>query len=244
MWVVCAADEDSSAAGSAAKPAGSGDKGQAKPVCTTERMEPQPPAGSMFWGEKSPEDGAVYQRTCLNGPGGTPVTESVVLDGAAAAPAIDPEAVARQAVSKMKLLGPAIDSPRAAGRYTVGVPVWMWVEQTPTSYGPQTTSATAGAVTVTATARVSSITWNMGDGSSVTCNGPGTPYRASEGMAQSPTCGHVYAKTSAGAQSNKFTVTATSTWTVDWQGGGEAGEFTETRQSDVQVAVGEVQVVR
>ncbi|MFI1759718.1 ATP/GTP-binding protein [Streptomyces sp. NPDC020571] len=244
MWVVCEADEDSSASGSAVKPAGSGKKKQAKPVCTSERMEPQPPADSMFWGDKSPEDGAVYQQTCLNGPRGTPVTQSVVLDEAPAAPAVDPEVVARQAVSKMKLLGPDIVSPRAAGRYTVGVPMWMLVDQTPTTYGPQTTSATADAVTVTATARVSSITWNMGDGSTVTCNGPGTPYRASEGMAQSPTCGHIYAKTSAGAQSNKFTITATSTWTVDWQGGGEAGEFTETRQSDVQVAVGELQVVR
>ncbi|MFF0764308.1 hypothetical protein ACFYWH_30405 [Streptomyces sp. NPDC003737] len=83
----------------------------------------------------------------------------------------------------------------------------------------------------------------MGDGASVTCNGPGTPYMSSEGMAQSPTCGHVYSKTSAGAQSSKFPVTATSTWVINWQGGGQAGQLTEVRQTNVQVAVGEVQVV-
>jgi hypothetical protein len=212
-------------------------------------MEPQPPGDSEYrLGHGAGEKGAVFIRTCeltRDDGSGTMQNEDLVwiADGEEP-PAVDPEAVAAIAASKMKLLGPDIVSPRAVGRYTVGVPMWMWVNQTPTSYGPQTTSATAGAVTVTATARVSSITWNMGDGSTVTCNGPGTPYRASEGMAQSPTCGHVYAKTSAGAQSDKFSVTATSTWTVDWQGGGEAGQFSETRQSDVQVAIGELQVVR
>jgi hypothetical protein len=39
-------------------------------------------------------------------------------------------------------------------------------------------------------------------------------------------------------------VTATSTWTINWQGGGQAGQLTEVRQTNVQVAVGEVQVVR
>ncbi|MFJ7905076.1 hypothetical protein ACIQ6V_32115 [Streptomyces sp. NPDC096198] len=91
---------------------------------------------------------------------------------------------------------------------------------------------------------MSKIVWSMGDGASVTCNGPGTPYTSSEGMAQSPDCGHVYAKTSAGAQNSKFPVTATSTWTINWQGGGQAGQLTEVRQTNVQVAVGEVQVVR
>ena len=83
----------------------------------------------------------------------------------------------------------------------------------------------------------------MGDGAGVTCNGPGAPYQASDGMAQSPTCGHLYSKTSAGAQGGKSRVSATSTWTINWQGGG-AATFTEIRQTDVQVALGELQVVR
>ncbi|WP_369383260.1 ATP/GTP-binding protein [Streptomyces sp. cg36] len=144
----------------------------------------------------------------------------------------------------MTLLGPDVASPRASGRYTVGVPMWMWVNQSATTYGPNTASATAGGVTVTATAKVSRIVWAMGDGSSVTCNGPGTPYTSSQDMAQSPTCGHLYAKTSARAQSGRFPVTATSTWTIDWQGGGQADQLLEVRQTTVQVAVGEVQVVR
>jgi hypothetical protein len=63
-------------------------------------------------------------------------------------------------------------------------------------------------------------------------------------MAESPNCGHVYSKVSASTQSGKFPVTATSTWTINWQGGGQAGQLNEVRQTNVQVAVGEVQVVR
>ncbi|OQR63424.1 ATP/GTP-binding protein [Streptomyces maremycinicus] len=157
---------------------------------------------------------------------------------------IAPAVLAQHAVDSMTLLGPDIASPRAAGKYIVGVPMWMWVNQSATTYGPNTASASAGGVTVTATAKVSKIVWQMGDGASVTCNGPGTPYTASEGMAQSPTCGHLYSKTSAAAPDGRYEVTATSTWTIGWQGGGAAGQLTEVRQSKVQVAIGELQVVR
>jgi hypothetical protein len=247
-WVVCEADDDSSTSGSSSKPAdtGSGQSGS-KAVCTVKKMDPQPPAGSMFWEDKSPKDGAVYQRTCRNGPDGAPVNSTFVADGAAAGvAAVDPAVVAQQAVAKMKLVGPDIASPRAAGKYIVGVPMWMWVNKSPTAYGPNTTTATAGGVTVTATANVSKIDWKMGDGSTVTCNGPGTAYAASYGKQESPTCGHTYTRTSVSQSGAKYAVTATATWTVDWQvnGGGGTGQFTEVRQSQTQVEIGEVQVVR
>jgi hypothetical protein len=67
-------------------------------------------------------------------------------------------------------------------------------------------------------------------------------------MAQSPTCGHVYAKTSAAASGGKYQLTATSTWTINWAvtagGGGQTGQLTQIQQSQMQVAVGEVQVIR
>ncbi|WP_458248837.1 ATP/GTP-binding protein [Streptomyces sp. MAI_2237] len=244
-WVVCEADDDSTTPGSNAKPVGTGNgKASSKSTCSIRKLDPQPPEGSMYWKGKSSKDGAVYERQCKNGPDGAPVFTYFVADTAANVPAIDPVVVAQQAVSKMLLAGPDIASPRTAGKYTVGVPMWMWVNQSATTYGPNTATATAGEVTVTATAKVSKIVWSMGDGTSVTCNGPGTPYTSSAGMAQSPTCGHVYAKTSASAQNGKFPLTATSTWAINWQGGGQAGQLTEVRQTNVQVAIGEVQVVR
>ncbi|TQJ37840.1 ATP/GTP-binding protein [Streptomyces sp. SLBN-115] len=216
-------------------------------MCTVKKLDPQPPEGSMYWKGKSPEDGgAVYERSCRTGPGTTPVYTYFVADEAANVPAVDPAEVAQQAVAKMQLSGPDIASPRANGKYVVGVPMWMWVNTSPTTFGPNSASATAGGVTVLATARVTKIVWAMGDGSAVTCNGAGTPYAASDGVQESPTCGHTYVRTSASQTGGRFTVTATSTWTVDWQvnGGGESGQLVETRQSQMQVAIGEVQVVR
>ncbi|MER6851597.1 ATP/GTP-binding protein [Streptomyces flaveolus] len=160
---------------------------------------------------------------------------------APAQPAVDPEVFAQRAVDSMKLTGPDIASPRPEGRYTVGVPMWLGVHQGETTYGPATATASAGAVTVTATAQVTSIRWTMGDGTTVTC----TPYRGSEGMADSPDCGHRYA-TSSSRPGERFALTATSTWTVDWEvtgGGADSGQFTEIRTSTVGVRVGELQVV-
>ncbi|MET7888443.1 ATP/GTP-binding protein [Streptomyces avermitilis] len=244
---MCKADDDSSASGSGSKPAdtGSGESGD-KPTCTVKKLDPQPPPGSMYWEGKSSKDGAVYERTCKNGPDGAPVKSTFVADTPPGELPVDPAVVAQQAVAKMKLVGPEIASPRATGKYIVGVPMWMWVNKSPTTYGPNTTTATAGNVTVTATAEVSKIVWRMGDGSTVTCNGPGTRYTASYGRQKSPTCGHSYTRTSAAQTRAKYAVAAIATWKVDWQvnGGGVTGQLTETRQSQTQVGIGELQVVR
>ncbi|MYW55886.1 ATP/GTP-binding protein [Streptomyces sp. SID8376] len=226
---------------------GSSDSGDPtdKTVCVYKLADPQPPAGSLDWQGHEPGDGAVYEQTCgWGGVDGDVIVRMVWLADPPPQETVDPAVLAQRAVDSMTLLGPDIASPRVAGKYTVGVPMWMWVNRSATTYGPNTASASAGGITVTATAKVSKIVWKMGDGASVTCNGPGTPYTSSEGMAESPDCGHVYSKTSAGAQNGKFPVTATSTWTINWQGGGQAGQLTEVRQTNVQVAVGEVQVVR
>ncbi|WP_238426385.1 ATP/GTP-binding protein [Streptomyces adustus] len=213
--------------------------------CYFQRLDPQPPAGDPRWAGHTPEDGAVYSAYCPDNPNMTSQWFAQPPNGAAG---VDPEVLALQAVKKMTLSGPDIASPRTAGKYIVGVPMWMWVNQSATTYGPQSASASAGTVTVTATAKVSKIVWQMDDGATVTCTGPGTVYSASSGMADSPTCGHRYAKTSAEAQGSKYAVTATSTWSIDWEvtagGGGQTGQMTETRQSRIQVAVGELQVVR
>ncbi|MEW2471086.1 ATP/GTP-binding protein [Streptomyces sp. NPDC046994] len=222
----------------------SGDSSTDKTVCKYKLADPQPRAGSLDWEGHKPGDGAVYEQTCGWGDlNGNTIVRMVWLADPPAQETVAPAVLAQRAVDSMTLLGPDVASPRTTGEYTIGVPMWMWVHQSTTTYGPNTATASAGGITVAATAKVSKIVWSMGDGTSVTCNGPGTPYTSSEGMAQSPTCGHVYSKTSASAQSGKFPLTATSTWVINWQGGGQAGQLAEVRQTNVQVAVGEVQVV-
>ncbi|MGW1364902.1 ATP/GTP-binding protein [Streptomyces chartreusis] len=245
QWVVCEADDSSSSAGQGAKPSTDGKGSSKPPPCTYEKMDPQPPVGSGFGGDRKPGEVA-YIRTCKSGPDGAPIRSVIIADEGADVPVVDPQAVAQLAVARMKLLGPKVASPRAAGKYTVGVPMWLWVDQSPTTFGPNTASATAGGVTVTATASVASIQWDMGDGTEpVTCTGAGTAYKAEYGLKASPDCGHLFRTTSAGKSDGKFQGTATSTWTVTWQvnGGGGNGQFTEIRTTDFAAAVGELKVL-
>ncbi len=144
-------------------------------VCKYKLADPQPPAGSLEWDGHKPGDGAVYEQSCSMAPDGTEdlwVIRMVWLAEPPEQEAVAPTVLAQRAVDSMTLLGPDIASPRAAWKYTVGVPMWMWVNQSATTYGPNTASASAGGITVTATAKVSKIVWQMGDGASVTCKAP------------------------------------------------------------------------
>lgn len=121
----------------------------------------------------------------------------------------------------------------------VGMPVWMWVQEPNIhTIGPLPADALAGTATVTSTGRVARIDWNMGDGTTVTCRGTGTPYKDSFGKKESPDCGHRYEK-----QGNPYTVTATSHWVVDWHGAGQSGTFTLDLTSETQIVVGEAHVI-
>ena len=230
---------------SSAPTGGGGGKGGLPPQkCRVTKLAPQPPANSALWeGHKPSDGGAVYTRMCHFGPRGIGAIEPFWAAKPPAAQAVDPEALAREAVDRMRLTGPDIQSPRPGRTYLVGMPLWMHVAQSPTTFGPNSSSATAGAVTVTARAKVKSIRWAMGDGTSVTCQGPGASYRAAYGQRPSPDCGHVYARTSAGHRGNTTTVTATATWQITWNGDGQQGAFTQTRTSQVPVSVGELQAL-
>ncbi|MEV5880658.1 ATP/GTP-binding protein [Streptomyces sp. NPDC052101] len=159
---------------------------------------------------------------------------------------VDPAQLAQEALDKMTLLGPHIDiNPKPGGKGLVGMPVWMAADTSQTTWGPNSASASAGGVMVTATAKVSKVVWDMGDGSSVTCTGPGTVYQKSFGLKTSPDCSHVYTQPSDQQQGGTYPVTATSTWTVNWQvnGGGENGTLTAVRQSGVQLTIVQSQAV-
>ncbi|MET7563695.1 ATP/GTP-binding protein [Streptomyces sp. NPDC005479] len=230
---------------------GKGGKTKArKPECTpAQKLDPQPPPNSELWkGHDANGEGAIYARTCryfMADGASTLITETVYGGpGGPAAPAVDPAVLAQEAVDKMLLRGPQIGiTPKPGGKGVVGMPVYMWTAKGAETYGPNSASATAGAVTVTATAKVSKIVWAMGDGTIVTCTTAGTPYKSEFGKKPSPDCGHRYAQPSSTEPSGKWHVTATSTWTIDWQGGGQTGQLTEIRNSTVDITVAEVQVL-
>ncbi|MGW2016840.1 ATP/GTP-binding protein [Streptomyces sp. NPDC001927] len=236
----------------AGKPGGSvggqagGSSGSAsnEPVCTYKKLEPQPAPESILWEGHAPGDGAVYQRECNGGHEGA--TIGTIWASTVPGPTIgDPAVLAQRALDKMLLRGPEIGiTPEPGGEGVVGMPVYLWTERGPETFGPNTASASAGGVTVVATANVLKIVWTMGDGKSVTCTTPGTPYKAEYGKRPSPDCGHRYSTPSSTTTSGKFHVTATSTWTIDWTASsGQTGQLTEVRTSSVDVTVAEVQVL-
>lgn len=215
-------------------------------VCTYKLAEPQPPAGSLDWEGHEPGDGAVYEESCTyTGVDDYVVTTMVWADEQPQGGGVDPAVLAQQAVDEMLLRGPEIGiTPKPGGKGVVGMPVYMWTEEGPETYGPNVASASAGGITVTATAKVTKIVWNMGDGKTVACTTAGTPYKAEYGKKPSPDCGHRYTVPSSTTGSGTFHVTATSTWTIDWVAtSGPTGQLTAVRDSAVDITVAEVQVL-
>ncbi|WNV75297.1 hypothetical protein [Geodermatophilus sp. DSM 44513] len=90
---------------------------------------------------------------------------------------------------------------------------------------------------------MSQVAWDMGDGTTVIC-GAGTPYTAGvEGP--SPDCGHVYVKASSRhvPGGGPWPITATTTWTITWSGGGLSGTETLELSSSAELFVGELHVL-
>jgi hypothetical protein len=218
--------------------------------CYYFHVSPQPPTGDPIRAGHPLGDGAVYETVCYPKDSIDPLgLGGVGIQWLAAPPpgfggGVNPAQLAAQAINQLPIRGPKITTaPRQGASGLVGLPVWLWTPSEAETWGPASASASAGGITVTATARASKITWDMGDGTTVTCTTPGTPYTAAKGGAASPDCGHVYRTSSKGRPGGAFTVTATTTWTVNWAGGGQTGTVTVTRQSAATVGVGELVVV-
>ncbi|WP_406088249.1 ATP/GTP-binding protein [Streptomyces virginiae] len=230
---------------------GGGDTGggDRRYTCTYTLADPQPADDSGLWGPEGRKPGvSMYIEDCLDNETGMHDIKNIFTDAppGGGGRVIDPAVVARQAVDKMRLRPPAIGiTPNPGGKGVVGMPVYMWTETGPETYGPNVASASIGPVSVTATARVSKIVWNMGDGKTVTCTSAGTPYKSEYGKNPSPDCGHRYDKPSSTTGSGTYHVTATSTWSIDWQvtGGAQGGQLSEVRTSAVDINVAEVQVL-
>lgn len=156
-------------------------------------------------------------------------------------PPPDPAVLAQQALAAMNLraIDIGIVPESAPGRIgIIGLPTWMWAENPgANTVGPITRSASLRGYSVTATAKVKKVVWKMGDGTSVSCTGPGTPYKDSFGKKSSPTCGHTYTR------QGRYTVTATSYWVVAWAGIGQAGTIPLTLSDSANITMGESQVI-
>ncbi len=174
-------------------------------------------------------------------PGCGPVTPSggagLAPAAGPAAPQISPEQLRQMAMDDLTLTEPHIKSAPCSGadcKGAVGVPAWFWVPQG--DWTPQVATATAGTDSVTATATPTSVTWDLGDGTSITCSGPGTPYDQSRGWAESPDCGSKWLK------AGSYALTSTLHWTVAFTGSVNGAQDLTTT-STAPVEIGEYQVL-
>lgn len=135
--------------------------------------------------------------------------------GNAGPPPPAPADVALMALAQLRLENPKISVNPADGNLgLVGLPVWMWINsQDKHVWSTEWLSQplNLGGVSVTAYARSVKVVWNMGDGNTVVCNGPGRPYQPSD-LGDMSKCGHKYVTTSRGKTGDKFTVTGTVYW--------------------------------
>ncbi|WP_432049919.1 hypothetical protein [Verrucosispora sp. NA02020] len=154
--------------------------------------------------------------------------------------------LAQRAIAQMNLDGPNIGiAPHTAGTGLVGLPIWLWNRVSPSTWGPVTRTAAVPGRSVTATAQAQKIVWNMGDGNSVTCTKPGTPYQPSYGNKRSPDCGtDGYRHSSSTQAGGRYTVTATTSWLITWNGGGgNTGSQSIELSSTATIDIDELQVI-
>ncbi|WOP19112.1 hypothetical protein [Raineyella sp. LH-20] len=153
--------------------------------------------------------------------------------------AVDPAVLAREASAMLRLPGQTVrvgpdPSLNEWNMLAVGFPVWLWWE------GDSTTSQTVSldGVTLEMVARHQSSSFEMGDGTTVTC-GVSTPWVAGARPpgSPSPTCGHVY------TEPGDYTIRATHHWQLSWTALGRSGVLPMSNTSSAGLEVGELAAV-
>jgi len=121
----------------------------------------------------------------------------------------------------------------------VGYPLWLWADG-PTHVGP--ISDSVAGLSVSLDAKVSSLTFRMGDGHTVTCAGSGRPWStAVQPGTKSPSCGYSYPKPS--LPKDNYTVAAIANWAVTWTSNGQSGVINVPAVDTTELPVGELQVL-
>lgn len=181
----------------------------------------------------------------LNPPGPPAPPSGPAPSGGAPSSTVPPRSaaqIARDTAQRTAIPLPGVrTSPPAGADQLVNLPTWLWVED----WTPRRASATEGPLTVTVVATPRSVTWRMGDGSSVVC-GRGTPWDpALREEQQSTDCSHTYKRSSATQPDLKYQARATMTWDVTWTAtNGESGSLGQANRSvDFTMRVAEGQAI-
>ena len=217
------------------------------PTCSYQSMfQYTAPEGIRQDGSVGPQEYDVQSETCP--PGATNVDLPLkFMPLTPTSPAASAKALADQIYATLHMPAPPITmAPAADATQYVGMPLWAWLPAS--SWTPKTTSAAADGVTLKMTATPVVADWSMGDGGSMTCTGPGTPYpmaRPRDDLPHSPDCGYTYTVPSSSQPNGRFPVSATTHWKVTWStsSGLSGAEPDLTATATTRVKVSEIQAL-
>ena len=207
------------------------------------RYHPTDPAEQWVEWEMvaDPVEGRQYMLACYVG------TEIVWFDLRTYDPA-DPLAglavVERSRDEARRLLDLPLPEPvlNPPGVQLVGVPTWLWLAG---EWRAAEATAAVGAVSSTVRARPVQATWELGDGTTLTCDA-GTRYDpALSPRSQSSDCTHVFIRDSRGTADGAYQVRVTVAYEVSWEASTGAGGALEglTRTTTLPVVVQEAQAL-
>lgn len=132
-----------------------------------------------------------------------------------------------------------------SGDQVVNLATWLWID--PAGWTQRTSTVAVPGVSVTVIAGPEAVIWSLGDGTVVTCDGPGVAYDPTiPATAQTPTCSHRFTRSSASRPGSAFEASVTVRWRASWTvtgaaGGGDLGVIERTAAFPIRV--GEVQAI-
>lgn len=194
-------------------------------------LDPQPELESPLWGDNDPTKGTLWScDPTVSIPGNT----WYVPDGA---PVINPGQVAQQLVSQapFETANASIAPPPSFHTY-ISYKNWLWIPES--QWHDVSVSLTVGGATVTMTAKPTHVNWDMGNGETVSCVGPGREWV--KGMSEdAPTnCSYAY-KSMEDPEGDTWSVSAAINYTVAWTCTGNCGGQTSGDLGDVTAVAGD-----
>lgn len=179
-------------------------------VVTSITATPGPSSGPITVRSRDGVDDVLYVRRC-------PTSQSLHW-----IPQTTSSRIAQQSENKVSRLVNMllIKTAPPSNKMVVNVGTWFWVPRavwkpiSVTAYIP----TSAGPISVTTTARPTSLIYSPGDGNdAVTCKGPGTPWSQSRGDNDTSNCMYTYASASHTQAAGTYTANTAIKWTVTWR---------------------------
>lgn len=185
----------------------------------------------------SPRAGRLYVLMCRDAGGALVQERFVVYDpGDPLGGLVGGERAAERALERLDLPAPSLVL-NPPGHQVLGIPTWLAVAS---AWESSAASASVSSVTATVVARPTAVTWSLGDGTELTCDGPGKLFDAARPAdEQWSECTHTYIWPSSGEGSGEYQVTATVSYEVSWTAtdgsSGSLGSLARTTTQPVRV---------